>query len=337
MLQPEQQPTNHLEAPPPALDATPHPTAPEPRSPLGPLTHLVLYALLVATAWFIEQVVLSQWLQHLSTTVDGVLRLTPYLAVAAFNLAALFAITLFMAMLEDRGVGDYGLGGFHALRRFFTGAAWGILAISTLILTLHSLHLLVFQARLDRGPSILGWGLAQLSLFLLVGIFEEYFFRGYLQFTLTRALTRTFARTNVLLSPTRARTIAFWIAALITSTFFLYAHSRNPGEDPVGLLLIFLAGTVFVLALWRTGSLWWAIGFHAAWDWSQSFLFGVPDSGGLIQGRLFATHTAGNPLLSGGTAGPEGSLLCIPIFLLVILILFFYTQPKLRHLDRSEA
>jgi hypothetical protein len=60
-----------------------------------------------------------------------------------------------------------------------------------------------------------------------------------------------------------------------------------------------------------------------AWDWAQSFLYGVPDSGLLVQGRLFATHAVGNPMLSGGADGPEGSILCIPIMLLVIVVLLF--------------
>jgi membrane protease YdiL (CAAX protease family) len=85
-------------------------------------------------------------------------------------------------------------------------------------------------------------------------------------------------------------------------------------------------GVVFTLALWRTGSLWWAIGFHMAWDWAQSFLYGVPDSGYLIQGRLFATEALGNPLLSGGADGPEGSVFSIAVLLLVIVVLWF-TKP----------
>jgi hypothetical protein len=71
---------------------------------------------------------------------------------------------------------------------------------------------------------------------------------------------------------------------------------------------------VFCFSLWRTGSLWWAIGFHAAWDWSQSFLYGVADSGLMIQHHLLATHPVGKPVLSGGATGPEGS-----IFILVVL------------------
>jgi membrane protease YdiL (CAAX protease family) len=93
--------------------------------------------------------------------------------------------------------------------------------------------------------------------------------------------------------------------------------------------------------LFRTGSLWWAIGFHMAWDWAQSFLYGVPDSGNISVGRLFQTHFAGKPLLSGGSDGPEGSLFCIPIFLLMLLVIRFTTKrgelPPLEQLSREEV
>ena len=168
------------------------------------------------------------------------------------------------------------------------------------------------------GAAILGWGALQLFGFLLVGLFEEYLFRGYLQFT----LTRSFVWLGELLSKSHARGIAFWTASFLTSALFLVAHTGNQGEDKFGLVSVFLAGVVFVIALWRTGSLWWAIGFHMAWDWAQSFLYGVPDSGGLVQGRLFATHASGNPLFSGGTVGPEGSVLLVPVLALVIVVLF---------------
>jgi hypothetical protein len=240
--------------------------------------------------------------------------------------AGFFLVSWFMAAIEHRKLSSFGLGGAHRIRRLLTGAFWGIAAISLLILALRTFHLLAFDSRLDRGAgSILYWGLLQLFGFLLVGLTEEYSMRGYLQFTLTRGLVWIGHR----ISPQHARTIAFWIAAFLTSILFLLGHTHNTGENALGLFQVFLAGVVFVVALWRTGSLWWGIGFHLAWDWGQSFLYGVPDSGGLEQGRLFATHALGNPLYSGGTVGPEGSVLCIPIFLLTLLVLCF-TSPSLQ-------
>ena len=230
-----------------------------------------------------------------------------------------------MSRIERRKFSAYGLGGSHSINRFLMGSLWGLIAMGLFIAVLHFCHLLVFDSRLDFGWSILSWGLLQLLGFLLVGLFEEFCFRGYLQFTLTRGMFGL----GKLISPEKARSIAFWIAAVLTSALFYKAHTGNAGETPIGLLNVFLAGIVLVVALWKTGSLWWAIGFHMAWDWSQSFLYGVPDSGGLMQGRLFATHAIGKPLLSGGTDGPEGSLICVPILILLIVVLMFtHSSPQ---------
>ena len=234
-----------------------------------------------------------------------------------------FLLSWLMAAIEHRKLLAFGLGGTHSVGRFLIGAVWGILAISLLVGTLRGFHFLAFDAVLDHGPSILFWGAVQLFTFFLVGLTEEYTMRGYLQFTLTRGMVSI----GNLISPRHARTIAFWIASVFTSALFLYSHTHNAGENWLGLFQVFLAGILFVVALWRTGSLWWGIGFHMAWDWGQSFLYGVPDSGGLMQGRLFSTHALGNKLYSGGTVGPEGSVLCIPIFILVILVLLF-THPS---------
>lgn len=249
----------------------------------------------------------------------------------------LLLLSWLMAAIERRSIWAFGLGGSHSAGRFLVGAVWGLLALSLLIGVLWSLHLLVFDRELDHGWAILGWGGAQLFGFLCVGLVEEYLFRGYLQFTLTRGMVGL----GNLISKEHGRTVSFWIAAVITSILFFLAHTGNSGENLAGLVMVFMAGVTFLVALWRTGSLWWAIGFHTTWDWAQSFLYGVPDSGGLVQGRLFATHAMGNPMLSGGTDGPEGSIFCIPILILVILVLILFTrsspQPALETKDQARA
>jgi membrane protease YdiL (CAAX protease family) len=241
---------------------------------------------------------------------------------------AFFLLSWLMAAIERRKVSHFGLGGTHTVSRFLVGSVFGLVAQSALIAILYFDHLLVFDARLDFGLAILKWGALQLFAFFLVGLVEEYVFRGYIQFTLTRGLVGL----GKLISATHARAIAFWIAAVITSAIFYFAHTGNPGETKIGLFQVFLAGLLLIVCLWRTGSLWLAIGFHMTWDWAQSFLYGVPDSGGLEQGRLFATHAIGNPHLSGGTDGPEGSLFGVVVLLLAIGVIFFVSpspQPPL--------
>src|SRR5208282_1390693 len=103
---------------------------------------------------------------------------------------------------------------------------------------------------------------------------------------------------------------------------FGLGHGKNPGESPIGLLGAGLVSLVFCFSLWRTGSLWWAIGFHASWDWAQSFLYGVADSGWMAEHHLLATHPVGKPILSGGATGPEGSIFVLVILGLITLIIF---------------
>jgi membrane protease YdiL (CAAX protease family) len=142
-------------------------------------------------------------------------------------------------------------------------------------------------------------------VFLLAGFFEESVFRGYIQFTLTRG-------------------IGFWWGALLFAAVFGLTHGTNPGESPIGLASMVGAGLIFSLSLWYTGSLWWAVGFHAAWDWGQSFFYGTPDSGLVSQGHLFEAHPVGPLIWSGGATGPEGSVLVLPWLLLMALLMYLW-------------
>ncbi|HXI20685.1 MAG TPA: CPBP family intramembrane glutamic endopeptidase, partial [Gemmatimonadales bacterium] len=174
------------------------------------------------------------------------------------------------------------------------GVAVGLGAASALVGTLAALGLL----EVSLGPlppavalaSGLEWGL----VFLLVALFEELLLRGYLQATLTRS-------------------IGFWPAAGLLSVLFALAHARNSGETLAGLIAVGAFGLFFCYTLRVTGNLWLAIGFHAAWDWAQSYLYGVADSGVHVAGHLFNASTTGRAWLSGGTVGPEGSILVFAV------------------------
>jgi len=52
-------------------------------------------------------------------------------------------------------------------------------------------------------------------------------------------------------------------------------------------------GFFLCLTLRRTGDLWWAVGFHMAWDWGESYLYSVPDSGSILPGHLLNSSLHG--------------------------------------------
>jgi membrane protease YdiL (CAAX protease family) len=237
---------------------------------------------------------------------------------------ATLLVTWIMSKIEKRPNSVYGLGGQHKLRHFIAGLAWGVTCLSLLVLTLWKAGFLVIDARLLFGSAVLRYGTLWLLGFLLVGLLEEYLTRGYLLFTLTRGLAGIY---KWIFKTRHSAALGFWTGALLLSILFGLGHGKNPGESPIGLLSAGLASLVFCLSLWRTGSLWWAIGFHATWDWAQSFVYGVADSGTMIQSHLLATHPVGKPLLSGGTTGPEGSIFVL-LMLALITVIIIFTLPR---------
>ncbi len=196
-----------------------------------------------------------------------------------------------MSRMEGKSILSYGLGGTSRARHFITGLLSGFGFMSLLIGILSAKHHLQLDAPTFSHPTLWRYAMLWAGAFLLVGFAEECVLRGYLLFAL-------------------ARGIRFWTAALLLAVLFGALHKSNPGESPFGLAAAAGAALVFSLSLWRIGSLWWAIGFHAAWDWAQSFFYGTRDSGILSQGHMMTAHPVGSVWLSGGATGPEGSLWC---------------------------
>lgn len=246
------------------------------------------------------------------------------LLAESLPLLAVFLVTWIMSKIEKRPNSVYGLGGERRLPHFFMGLAWGVTCLSLLVLTLWKAGLLVFDGRLLFGADVLRYGALWFLGFFVVGLLEEYLSRGYLLFTLTRGLAHVY---SWLFKTSHSKTLGFWTGAVIVSLLFGLGHEKNPGESPIGLLAAGFGSLVFCLSLWRTGSLWWAIGFHASWDFARSFLYGVADSGLMVEHHLLATHPLGQPLMSGGTTGPEGSIFVLPLLAVIILIIIF-TLPQ---------
>ena len=238
----------------------------------------------------------------------------------ALALAVVVIVALLMSVIERRRFWRYNLSGPAPLADFVKGLLWGLVMLSALVGLLALFGGIAVTGVVLHGGAIIGDGLEWLLAFLLVGMFEEFIFRGYLQFTLTRGVTGIVRA----ISPgsAKAPTIGFWVAAIVFSIIlFAVAHTTNGGETPMGIVSVSMAGLLLVFSLWWTGSLWWAIGFHCAWDWAQSYLYGVADSGMVSKGHLLASHPIGAELLSGGTTGPEGSILVVPtVFLAMVVI-----------------
>ncbi|WP_143016695.1 CPBP family intramembrane glutamic endopeptidase [Paraburkholderia phenazinium] len=210
-----------------------------------------------------------------------------------------------VSTIERRSILSFGLQGSAGWARFAGGLICGFGAISLVVLIFLQMHLLTLDPPSTHGATLWTHGIAWGGAFLLVALAEESALRGYLQYTLTRG-------------------VGFWWGALLLSILFGGLHGSNPGETPVGLISAGGFGIVLCLSLWYTGSLFWAIGFHAAWDWGQSYFYGTSDSGTLLETRLYTAHPLGNILLSGGKTGPEGSLLVLVLLVVMGLAMWLW-------------
>lgn len=244
------------------------------------------------------------------------------------SLIAVGVAALLMSLIERRRFGRYNLAAPAPVPDFVKGLISGIAMLSILVGLLDLAGGIAFQGIALSGGAIVSYGVEWLIAFLLVALFEEFAFRGYLQFTLARGITGIIRA----ISPDNraAPTIGFWVAGIVLSiVLFAVAHMMNGGETPMGIVSVSMAGLLFMFSLWWTGSLWWAIGFHCTWDWAQSYLYGVADSGMVSKGHLLVTHPIGAELLSGGTTGPEGSILVVPVVLVAIAIVWKTTPRRL--------
>jgi membrane protease YdiL (CAAX protease family) len=212
-----------------------------------------------------------------------------------------FAATALMARIGRRRFRDFGWGKRDRRRNFLFGLATGGLTLCLLMLALGSLSAVSLAPGPGGGAAIF-YGPFYAVLMLGVGFAEESFFRGYALVAL-------------------AQSLSFWPAALLTATLFSLLHSFNGGETPAGLVSVGLFGMVLAYSYRRTGSLWFACGLHGGWDFAQTFVFGVPNSGVVFPGGLLQPQFYGPVWLTGGSAGPEGSLLTVPALAIAVFVL----------------
>ncbi|HTV56206.1 MAG TPA: type II CAAX endopeptidase family protein [Terriglobia bacterium] len=256
---------------------------------------LLIFAAIIYVCFQVVSVIWARFAR------PGPISPTSMLVQEGIFLIVVLAAAGLMAIFEKRSLADY----FLPWRReafgsgFWRGVVWGWLALSVLLVAIHLDHGFIFghvALAVSKIPiDALLWALA----FTLVGLSEEFTFRGYALYTLSAG-------------------IGFWPAAILLSGAFGAVHLSNPGEDWAGALAACFIGLFFCFTVRRTGNLWFAIGLHSMWDYAETFLYSVPNSGLMAKGRLLTSSFHGPRWLTGGRVGPEGS-----VFVFVVIGILF--------------
>ena len=266
---------------------------------------------IVLGTWFVEEPLARFLARSFAIKLDELS--APVILIRKFVLCvSVLLVTAIAAMLERRRFDGYGLPVQQAFGKFFwKGMLAGLLVVTfvagAMILSggmaLHGLAL--------HGSEIAKLGLLWLGANILVGIGEEYTFRGYAFQSLWRGA-------------------GFWPAALITSAVFAGDHLEKPAENAMDIGMIFFLGLILCLSVRQTGSLWWAVGWHAAFDFGQLFLIGTRNGGYMPLGHLFEVTFPGPAWLNGGALGTETSIFMVPAVIATFIYVIWFLRGRRR-------
>jgi len=230
---------------------------------------------------------------------------TDFVLDGALSFGAAMLAGWIMSKIERRPFSEYGLPRRAMFRKhFWQGILWGFASSLLMIILLRVLGAASFQGLALHGQTLVKFALLWAAVFLLLGFAEEFAYRGYSQTALTDGM-------------------GFWPAALLLSAIFGAVHYFfKPMENWMDGLSVGLFGLFWCFTLRRTGTLWFAIGFHAMSDYADMVLFAQPNTGNngqRLAGHLLRVSYQGPEWLTGGPRGTEASALEFLIRLLLFL------------------
>lgn len=171
----------------------------------------------------------------------------------------------------------------------------------------------------DKGV----WGVAigwLIASSILAPLSEEVWYRGYMFQNVKRGW-------------------GIAVATIVSALFFGGLHLLNPNAEILGAINIVLSGAIWVLGMLWFGSLWFPIGWHAAWNFAQFFIVGLPNSGftvsdlGLDGTTLLVSELSGPNWLVGGEFGMEASVVQTVVLIIAIVVMFVLKQRQPKEVE----
>ncbi len=131
-----------------------------------------------------------------------------------------------------------------------------------------------------------------------------------------------------------------WVSVAVNGILFGLLHIFNPGVTVLSIVSIMICGFSYSLLRWYSGNIWIAMGIHTGWNFTQNFIFGLPNSGLVSEASIFHLDAATgvSNLIYDYGFGVEGAL---PAVLMdaavgVICVLLAARSGRLRELGLSR-
>ena len=155
-------------------------------------------------------------------------------------------------------------------------------------------------------------------LMMLVGFWEELVFRGYILQNMAEGM-------------------GMKVAVLISCLLYGLIHAANPNAGLLSTAIIVLFGYLRIYGYLITGQLWLSFGMHAGWNFFQATVFGYAASGHAEDWTLLTHDTAADSWLSGGAFGPEASVITVPVVVLALFAMRWWSTAGAPSSTRTAA
>ncbi len=216
--------------------------------------------------------------------------------------------TAAMLFLFREPLANFGWSTSGMSRAISLGAGMGVSAFLATITLIALLSRTTISMSAAPTSTLLIHFVLSLLVWTVGALLEEALYRGYLLVQLSRAWS-------------------FWPAALLSSCVFAVVHLDRTANPIVSFVTIALLGLIFCYSVRVFGSIWFAIAFHASWNFFQSFVFGVNNSGSPPPAFLSSWAFQGPAWITGGQVGPEGSLVAIVVVAVTLLVFALAVSP----------
>ena len=132
----------------------------------------------------------------------------------------------------------------------------------------------------------------------------------------------------------------FLLAVLVNGIFFGLIHMTNDGATPIAIIDIIICGIQYSAIVYYFDSLWMAMGAHAGWNFTQSILAGLPNSGNVFPYSIFRLDaaSASNSFFYDVGFGVEGTIAAVLMEIVVtVAIIVIGRKMNKKHTDIWEG
>jgi membrane protease YdiL (CAAX protease family) len=271
----------------------------------------MVLAIIVISTKQVASADLTTYLTELTTTNTG---FVIFLGIIQC-ICMILAVWLFWKIFDKKPIKEIGLINIKkGYKDLFKGLAFGAISMTLVFIILLASKNISLKTPLDSpnfNMSLLAW----LVMFILVGINEEMFSRGYCMTVLKQTGNK-------------------WVVIIVSSIIFSLMHSLNPSMSFISYLNLFLVALLFAYMYLKSNNLWLPIGYHITWNYFQGNIFGFEVSG-LATDSLYKLNTPAKNIITGGAFGPEGGIVVTFIILVGFIYMWKIYKPQLIEADNE--